>query len=62
MKLRPDIACAVAIVMAWGPAHAEGGHMLDGSHWMTGYGGVWVPILLAGVAGLLIWIVALKRK
>jgi hypothetical protein len=34
-----------------------------GTGWMGGYAGIWVPILLvAGVAGLVGWIIGQKRK
>jgi len=30
--------------------------------WMGGYGGVWIPILLIVIVGLLAWIVIQRRK
>jgi len=30
--------------------------------WMGGYGGLWIPILLIVVVGLLLWIVMQRRK
>lgn len=45
-----------------GPGGMMGGY---GAGWMGGYGfgGMWVPILVViAVAGLVVWIVAKKRK
>jgi hypothetical protein len=34
-----------------------------GFGWMGGYGGIWVPILLvAAVVGVVVWVVAQKKK
>lgn len=47
-------------------AWAQGGNMMNGGMWgggwMGGYGGVWGPILLVVVIGLVAWIVMQKRK
>jgi len=57
----------LGVVPLWasGAASAQGGNMMNGgmwgSHWMGGYGGVWLPILLVAVlVGLVVWVV--KRK
>lgn len=35
----------------------------DGFGWMGGYGGIWAPILLvAVVVGVVVWVVAQKKK
>lgn len=40
--------------------------MMNGGGWygggMGGFGGVWIPILLVVIVGLLAWIVMQKRK
>ena len=46
---------------------AQSGNMMNGGTggfgWMGGYGGVWMPILLAiVVVGLVVWIVKQKGK
>ena len=61
-----DIATGSALVLASSVAAAQGGHMMNGGlwngGWMGGYGGVWVPILLVVVVGLVAWIVMQRRK
>jgi hypothetical protein len=54
---------------AVGAAWAQNGTMMNGGSggmrdggWMGGYGGLWGPILLAVVVGLVAWIVMQKRK
>lgn len=42
-------------------AFAQNGHMMNGA-WMGGYGGIWMPILLVLVVGLVAWVVMQKRK
>lgn len=61
------VAVAVGAVFLLGAsvASAQLGNMMDGmdgSGWMGGYGGVWVPILLVVVVGLVARIVMQKRK
>jgi hypothetical protein len=45
---------------------AQDGHMMDGgmwgTGWMGGYGGVWVPVLLVVIVGLVVWIARSKGK
>ena len=60
MKLLPQVF-ATAPLASPGLALAQSGHMMNGA-WMGGYGGVWVPILVVLVVGLVAWIVMQKRK
>jgi hypothetical protein len=58
-------AGGVTALLATGVASAQNGHMMNGpwgGGWMGGYGGVWVPILLVVVVGLVAWIFMQKRK
>ena len=64
MKL-PTLALATTPLMTPGFALAQTGNMMDGGWmggWMGGMGGVWVPILLVIVVGLVAWVVMQKRK
>jgi hypothetical protein len=50
---------ALADTQEGGPGMMGG----SGTGWMGGYGGIWVPILVVAiVAGLVVWIVAKKGK
>ena len=60
MKL-PTLALAITPLMSPDFAFAQNGNMMNGA-WMGGYGGVWVPVLLVLVAGLVAWVVMQKRK
>lgn len=60
MKL-PTRALAITPLIGPACAFAQSGNMMDGG-WMGGYGGVWVPILLVVVVGLVAWIAMQKRK
>ena len=60
MKLLTQ-ALVIALLASPGLALAQSGHMMNGA-WMGGYGGVWVPILLVLVVGLVAWVVVQKRK
>lgn len=66
MKLRLDLAAAVALALGTGLVQAQDGHMMNGGGWyggwMGGYGGVWIPILLVVIVVLLAWIVMKRRK
>jgi hypothetical protein len=75
MNLRKNLNTAVLIAGTIMAASAladtqEGGSGMGsgmmggyGTGWMGGYGGIWVPILLvAVVAGLVVWIIAKKGK
>ncbi len=66
MKPRFDLTAAAALALGAGMAQAQDGHMMNGGGWAFGgmgsYGGVWIPVLLAVIVGLLIWIVMQRRK
>lgn len=66
MKTKLTIPAALTLALGAGLAHGQSGHMMNGSGWnsgwMGGYGGVWIPILLVVIVGLLAWIVMKKRK
>ena len=61
-------APAVGVAAAWasGVASAQSGSMMNGDQggggWMGGYGGMWVPVLLVVIVGLVAWIAMSKRK
>lgn len=64
MKLS-TMALAIAPLIGPASAFAQSGNMMDGGGmggWMGGYGGVWEPILLVIVVGLVAWVVMQKRK
>ena len=65
-KLNLDAPVALALALGTGLAQGQGGHMMNGGGryggGMGGYGGVWIPILLVVVVGLLVWIVMQRRK
>lgn len=64
MKL-PTLALAITQLTGAGSVFAQNGNMMNGGGmggWMGGYGGVWVPILLVLVVGLVAWVVMQKRK
>lgn len=56
------IAAAAALTPGTGLAHAQDGHMMNGGGWVGGYAGMWIPILLVVIVGLLVWIVMQRRK
>ena len=66
MKFRTALAAAAALATGTSLVHAQGGHMMNGGGWyggwMRGYGGVWIPILLVVIVGLLVWVVMQRRK
>lgn len=61
-------APAVASLLLWlvDSASAQNGHMTNGGmgwgSWMGGYGGLWGPIVLVVVVGLVAWIFMQKHK
>lgn len=55
------LALAITPLMNPASAFAQNGNMMNGA-WMGGYGGLWVPILLVLVIGLVAWVVMQKRK
>lgn len=66
MKHLSAIAVATASLLATGASWAQNGNMMNGgtwgSGWMGGYGGVWTPVLLVVLAGVIAWIVTRKDK
>lgn len=60
MKLLTQ-ALAIALLTAPTLALAQGAGMMNGA-WMGNYGGVWLPIVLILVVGLVAWFVMQKRK
>lgn len=67
MKTLFAISIATASLLATGASFAQNGNMMNGSSWgfgsMSGYGGIWTPILLAiVVAGVIAWIIGRKGK
>ncbi|HBU21218.1 hypothetical protein [Hydrogenophaga sp.] len=66
VKFKIKLSAAAAPALGSSLAQAQGGHMMNGGGWyggwMGGYGGVWIPILLIVIVGLLAWIVIQRRK
>ena len=66
MKNLLAMAVGTAPVFVSGVASAQNGNMMNGGMWgggwMGGYGGIWAPILLVVVVGLVAWVVMQKRK
>lgn len=66
MKSILAIPAALTLALGAGLAYGQGGHMMNGGGWyggwMGGYGGIWIPILLVVIVGLLAWIVMKRRK
>lgn len=67
MNILRNILAGTVPLLATGAVRAQSGHMSDGgmwgAGWMGGYGGFWVPILVvAVVAGLVVWVVKQKGK
>ena len=60
MKLL-TVAPAITALMSPGLALAQNANMMNGG-WMGGYGGVWLPVLLIIVVGIVAWVVMQKRK
>ena len=62
------IALAVGSVpfLGSGVASAQNGNMMNGGMsgggWMSGYGGIWGPILLVVAIGLVAWVIMQERK
>ncbi len=49
-------ACSGAADPQGGPGNMMGGDHANG--WMGGYGGPWMLLLVAAIAGLVVWLVA----
>ena len=66
MKTLLAMAVGAVPLLATGVAMAQNGTMMNGGTWgvgwMGGYGGIWMPILLVVVVGLVAWIVMRKNK
>lgn len=66
MKNLSAITAATASLLATDVALAQNSNMMNGGMWdggwMGGYGGIWGPIALVVVIGLLAWVVMQKRK
>lgn len=65
MKILHAIAMGAAPLLATSVALAQNSNMMSGAPWgdawMSGYGGIWTPILLViVVVGLVAWVA--KRK
>jgi hypothetical protein len=60
------VAAGTASLLGSGVSLAQDGHMTGGAMWgtgwMGGYGGVWVPVLLVVIVGLVVWIARSKGK
>ena len=66
MKNSLATALGIVLVLVTGVSFAQGENMMNGglwSHsWMGGYGGIWMPILIAiVVVALVVWIVKQKK-
>lgn len=62
MKILQFMAVAPVSLLAAGVSLAQSGNMMDGGMWsggwMSGYAGIWMPILLVVViAGAVAWVV-----
>ena len=66
MKTLLAMAVGAVPLLATGVAMAQNGTMMNGGSWgvgwMGGYGGIWMPILLVVVVGLVAWLVMRKNK
>ena len=66
MKNSLAMAIGMTLLLFSGVALAQGGNMMNGgawgSGWMGGYGGIWMPILLVvAVVALVVWVVKQKK-
>ena len=56
------MAVGTTLLLCSGVALAQSGNMMNGGGWMGGYGGIWMPILLAVVVvALVVWVVKQKK-
>jgi hypothetical protein len=65
MKRNLHRSAVAVLVLGSAGVQAQDGHMMGGGWYgsgMGGYGGVWIPILLVVIVGLLVWIVMQRRK
>ena len=62
MKNSLTMAVGTTLLLCSGVALAQSGNMMNGGGWMGGYGGIWMPILLAVVVvALVVWVVKQKK-
>ena len=66
MKTFHAMVAGAVSLLATSVAMAQNGTMMNGGNWgvgwMGGFGGIWMPILLVVVVGLVAWIVMRKNK
>jgi hypothetical protein len=67
MKFLMTVGSGSVLALTSGMASAQNSTMMNGggmwdSAWMGGHGGVWMPVLLIAVIGLVVWVVMQKRK
>lgn len=67
MKFLTTMTVGLVSMLASGVSFAQNGTMMNGdgawgTGWMGGYGGLWGPILLVVVVGVVVWAVLQKRK
>ena len=67
MKNLLAIAVGTVLLLVTGVSFAQGGNMMNGggwgSGWMGGFGGIWMPILmLVVVVALVVWVVKQQKK
>lgn len=67
MKFLTTMTVGLVSMLASGVSFAQNGNMMNGdgmwgTGWMGGYGGLWGPILLVVVVGVVVWAVLQKRK
>lgn len=66
MKTLLAMAVGIGALLATSISFAQNGNMMSGGtwggDWMGGYGGIWMPILLVVVVGLVVWAIMRKNK
>lgn len=62
MKAFTIAAAGFLFALSAGVSMAQNGHMMDGGGWMGGYGGMWGPIVLVVIVGLVVWAVLQRRE
>ncbi len=62
MKALTIVAAGLLFALSAGVSIAQNGHMMDGGRWMGGYGGMWSPVVLVVIVGLVVWAVLQRRK
>ncbi|MEO8847140.1 MAG: hypothetical protein ABI440_00720 [Casimicrobiaceae bacterium] len=66
MVLTAAVVGAISLLLA-SVTLAQGGNMMNGNTWGGGwmgggYGGLWVPVLLVVLIGVIVWAVLQRRK